>query len=453
MPKISINERLFLIVDARKLPQHVAALGIFTAPAGAGPEFVPDLAERFRAARTFVSPFNYRLRSVALRAVAPAWKVLADDDIDLAHHFRTHTLPAPGGERRLGELVSALHTPRLDWHRPLWEFHLIDGLEGGRFALYFKVHHVLMDGVGGIQRYSGMVTTDSADPELRPLWTIGPTVGSGDGPHQAKPGALRTLRGLLAARRDMKRTAKHPADPTVAAPYTGPRTAINRRVSMQRRMATQTYPLQRIKTIAKGAGVTVNDVFITIVAGGLRRYLDEIGELPDQAMTAGTPVNVRTAGDDTTGNAFSMVVMKIFTDIADPVERIRAVARSSAIAKEDIRSRSKAVAANYAALIGGAHVMNQKTGLAGRVTPPYNVLVSCVPGPAASHYLAGARLDSLFPVACLYHGTSLMIASVTFSAAFGVGFISCPDAIPHPQRLAVHTGHALDELETALAHT
>jgi diacylglycerol O-acyltransferase len=451
MPKLGVNERLFLIVDGARMPQHIAALGTFTPPAGAGPGFVDELAERFRATRTFAAPFNYLLRSQVLRRVSPSWRVLGDDEIDLDHHFRRHTLPAPGGEREFGELISALHTERLDWRRPLWECHLIDGLEGGRFALYFKGHHALMDGVGGVLRYTQMVTPDQEDTALRPLWTIGPRPRRARPDRRVKTSALRTLNGLRVARQDMKRNATQPDDPATAAPYAAPRTAINGRLSEQRRIATQSFELTRIKAVARAADVTVNDLFVTIVAGGLRRYLAEHGDLPTQPLTAGTPVNIRTPGDDSTGNAFSIVLVKMFTDIADPIERLRAVARSSTIAKDDIRSRAREVAANYGTLIGGAFIVNQLTGLAGRRPPPYNVTVSCIPGPAEPFYLAGARLEGIYPLACIYHGATLFVASCTISGTFSVGFVGCPDTVPHLQRLAVYTGDALAELESVLA--
>lgn len=450
MPKMGVNERLFLIVDGAKTPQHIAALGTFTPPAGAGPGFVDELAEQFRTTQTFAAPFNYLLRSQSLRRTVPSWRVLDDHEIDLGYHFRRHSLPAPGGEREFGELISALHTERLDWSRPLWECHLIDGLEGGRFALYFKGHHALMDGVGGVQRYTQMVTPNQEDTALRPLWTIGPRARSARPGHTVKTNPLRTVSGLLAARQDMKRNARRPADLATAAPYAAPRTTMNGRLSEQRRIATQTFELARIKAVARAAEVTVNDLFVTIVAGGLRSYLAEHGDLPAQPLTAGTPVNVRAPGDESTGNAFSIVLVTMFTDIADPIERLRAVARSSTIAKDDIWNRAKEVAANYGALIGGTFVANQLTGLAGRRPPPYNVTVSCIPGPAEPFYLAGARLEGIHPLACIYHGATLFVASCTISGTFSVGFVGCPDTVPHLQRLAVHTGNALTELETAL---
>lgn len=449
MPKVGVNDRLFLLVDSEKTPQHVACLGTLHVPDGAGPDFVAELAERLRAERTFAPPFNYRLRSPALRTIAPSWQVLADDEIDLDQHFTYHRLPDGAGERELGELISALHEQRLDWRKPLWEYHLVDGLDGGRFALYFKVHHALMDGVGGVLRFTKTVSADPADTTVRPLWTIGPSPRvAGERPPKPKLG--ETVRGLLAARKHLKRSAKSPSEPAATGPYAAPKTVANGRLTTSRRMATCPLPLARVKGVAKAAGGTVNDVFVTIVAGGLRRYLAEIGDLPGESLTAGTPVNVRAAGDETAGNAFSLVVMKMFTDIADPAERLKAVARSAALAKEDVQSRAPAVAANYGALILGGFALSQLTGLAGRGRPPVNLTVSCVPGPAAEFYVAGARIEALYPIGVLYHGTGLFIASFTFSGTFGVGVLACPDELPHVQHLALYIGDALTELEQAL---
>jgi WS/DGAT/MGAT family acyltransferase len=172
---MKLADRLFLTADSNETPQHVAALGIFSPPEGAPDDFVGQLAERFRAIRTFAAPFNYRLTHPRLKSVAPGWLELADDGVDLDYHFRHNALPRPGGQRELGQLVSRLHSRALDPNRPLWDIHLIDGLDDGRFALYFKVHHALMDGVGGIRRLRRMLSTDPDDATVRALWTIGPS--------------------------------------------------------------------------------------------------------------------------------------------------------------------------------------------------------------------------------------------------------------------------------------
>src|ERR1700751_2503884 len=173
MPKVGLADRIFLTADSADTPQHVASLSTFTVPPGAGDEFVQELAATMRAQTTFAAPFNYRLQSLLLKKIAPAWDVLSDDEIDLDYHFRHSALPKPGGERELGVLVSRLHSRALDLSKPLWEVHLIEGLDENRFAFYFKVHHALMDGIGGTRRLRRMLSTDPADREVRPLWTIG----------------------------------------------------------------------------------------------------------------------------------------------------------------------------------------------------------------------------------------------------------------------------------------
>jgi WS/DGAT/MGAT family acyltransferase len=454
MPEVKVADRLFLATESTHTPQHVAALGIFRAPEGAGEEFVARLADRFRTARGFAPPFNFRLAHPRLRAIAPSWTVLDDRDIDLDFHFRHNALPRPAGQRELGQLVSRLHSRALDPTKPLWELHLIEGLEDDRFALYFKVHHALMDGIGGVQRFTGMVTPDPDDRELRPIWTIGPrrrarTNGAGSAIRRAL-GATKLTAGLADVAMRMTREALRPSSDARAIPFAVPRSIINGPIGQQRRVATQSFDFARIRALSTRAGVTVNDVFLGICAGGLRRYLEEPGELPDRSLTAGTPVSVRSGGDDTRTNAFTMTVMRLGTDIADPATRLAEIHRSSTVAKRDLARLDPAVIENHAALFMGPFIAQQFTPLAGHLPPPYNVSISNVPGPSEPQYLAGARLESLAPLALIYHGVALFIAAFTISGSFTIGFIGDRDSLPHLQRLAVYTGDALDELERAV---
>ncbi|MGI8427839.1 MAG: WS/DGAT/MGAT family O-acyltransferase [Solirubrobacteraceae bacterium] len=464
MPKVGLADRLFLIADAVRTPQHIAALAVFSPPDGAPADFVTRLGADFRRVRTFAPPFNYRLLRPRLRAIAPGWEELRDEEVDLAYHFRHNALPRPGGERELGVLVGRLHSRVLDPMRPLWECHLIEALDEERFAIYFKVHHALIDGVGGVRRFSEMVSSDPADREVRPLWSIGPKPRPKRDP-DGRPtpvvrarativrvvDAARLAEGLRRVAVDMVREARRPSDNAAAIPFLIPDSVLNARIGQQRRVATQTYEFERMRAVSRAADVTINDVFLAICAGGLRRYLDELGELPDRGLVAGTPVSVRPAGDDQTGNAFGIVVMKLATDVADPIERIRAIRSSSAIAKQKLSLMSKPVVEKQAALFMAPFIAEQFAGLGGRVPPPYNVTISNVPGPLAPQYLAGARLESLAPIAVLFHGMALFIAVFSTSGQFGIGFVGCRDTLPHMQRLAVYTGCALEELEHALA--
>lgn len=461
MPNVGLADRIFLTAESAETPQHVASLSIYVIPPGAGDEFVHDLATQMRAQPTFAPPFNYRIRDLWLKRLAPAWDVAPDSEIDIDYHFRHSALPKPGGERELGVLVSRLHSTPLDPERPLWEVHLIEGLENDRFAIYFKIHHSLMDGVGGARLIHQMILPDPESRVVRPLWTIGPSTRDRERPGQSVlertvglakatlAGASTTV-ALGKAAGEMIGDAWFPSHSDAATPFVAPKSVINGRIGRQRRIASQNLELDRLKRVAKAAGVKVNDVFLAICAGGLRRYLDELGALPTSSLISGTPVSIRPAGDENTGNAFTMMVVKLGTDIADPLERIAAIARSSTVGKDRLKQLPGGAVELYASLFMGPFVAENLVGLGGRVPPPYNVSISSIPGSTEPQYLAGAQLEALYPCTMLYHGVALFIGAFTTAGRFGIGFTGDRDALPHLQRLAIYTGDALEELEAAL---
>ncbi|MGH8431484.1 MAG: wax ester/triacylglycerol synthase domain-containing protein, partial [Solimonas sp.] len=149
MKALNPLDATWLYVDSTQTPMHVGNLSIYSKPEGAPDGWLQQLVADLRATRSFAAPFNLKLASPRLKSVLPAW--VEDDQIDIDYHFRHSALPQPGGERELGVLISRLHSHPLDFSRPLWECHLIEGLEGNRFALYVKMHHSLIDGVGGMR--------------------------------------------------------------------------------------------------------------------------------------------------------------------------------------------------------------------------------------------------------------------------------------------------------------
>lgn len=460
MPKtkrLSVIDSAFLTLDSPEVSAHVACLAVFSRPAGAGPEFQRDLVADLKEARTFAAPFNYRLARSRLQSVAPSWEILPDDQIDLDYHFRHSALPWPGSQRELGMLVSRLHSRPLDPTRPLWECHLIEGLEDYRFALYFKVHHAMMDGVGGARRLAAMLTEDPEDLQLRPVWTIGPPSRRSDAAPSPKVAALTKVKqaarltgGLARATADLVREARHSSDPAIGVPFQAPANKVlNGRVSRQRRVATQSYDFQRVRAVAKAADATLNDVFLAICSGALRRYLGEFAELPEESLVVGAPVSVRREGDERS-NAIAFVTVKLFTDLTDPAERIKSINRSATLAKENLKALPADVADLYGVLTNGPFILQNMTGLAGRLKPPYNLVISNVPGPQKPQYLRGAHLDEVFPISVVLHGQALNITVFSTAGRFNVGFIGCRDLLPHMQKLAVYTGDALAELESAL---
>jgi WS/DGAT/MGAT family acyltransferase len=454
MPAPSLVDRMFLAAESAGLPQNAAFLGIFAKPDDAGEDFVSRLGADLGRVRTFTAPLNYQLTQPWLGPLSPSYRVLEDDEIDLDFHLRLHVLPAPGDERQLGVLISRLHSTPLDLNRPAWEFHLIDGLDQGRFAMYYKVHHALMDGVAGSRRLQEMLSADPSDATLRPMWAV----GAGDGEPTPSAGlrqrvrdvggGLKTVAGLSKVAAGMVRDRGPGTDADLASPFAVPSSPLNGRVGTGRRVATQTFDYDRFRAVAKAAQVTHNDVFLAVCSGGLRRYLTELDALPDRSLIAGTPVNVRTEKAAT--NAFTMTVMRLATDIDDPLERLQAIHRSSTLAKQRLKEMHPDVVSNYAALFMGPFIGANLVGLGGRTPPPYNVSISNVPGPVEPQFFGGARLLGAYPLSVLYHGVGLFIAAMTVSGRVGLGFVGDEESLPHLQHLAVYTGEAFDELQAAV---
>lgn len=444
----------WLYVDTTETPMHVGCLAIFSLPAEAPEGFINTLFEHLRDTPSFAAPFNQRLKNPGLKGVLPTWETAYK--IDLDYHLRHSALPRPGGERELGVLISRLHSHPMDFNRPLWEAHIIEGLEHGRFALYMKMHHSLVDGVGGMRMLQKMMVPDPKASALPPPWAIG------RGPRTRTPTPRGPLMQMLKqAVRQQFETAPQVgkalgrlvtehfkrANSAEALPFSGPASILNRRVSGQRRFATQYYPLDRVKAVAKAVGVTVNDVFLGLCAGAMRRYLDEIQALPEQPLTAGIPVSIRPADDDETGNAISFIIANLNTHLADPLTRLHSIHRSTEVAKQHLQQLPKAGLENYTALFMAPFILQLLAGLGGKTRPMFNVTISNVPGPTEPLYFNGARLEQMYPVSLLSHGQGLNITVVSYAGQFNVGLTGCRDTLPHMQRLAVYMGEELDTLE------
>jgi diacylglycerol O-acyltransferase len=448
--RIRVNDAAWLFAEGRNTPMHVGVLATFALPADAPPGFLRELVARWRETREFAPPFNYRLRLLPL----PAWEELSADRIDLDYHLRHSALPAPGGERELGVLVSRLHSQRLDRTYPLWEAHLIEGLADRRFALYVKMHHSQIDGVGGVRMLRRVLSADPDRRHMPPPWQVGARGASRD--PGGEPRADRGHAGLDAVPRIVAALGSTARDSIIgppplqgAAPYRAPTTIFNGRVHGPRRFATQHYELQRIRTVAAAAGTTVNDVFLAVCAGAVRRYLQELDSLPARPLTALLPVSVRSGDDGAVGNAISFVYSSLATDVADPMARLHAIHASTQAGKARLPAVTGAAMDAYTALLMAPYLGVAIAGLGGFGPPSANLVLSNVPGPAEPLYLEGARLAEMYPVSLLFDGQALNITVVSYAGQFNIGYTGCRDSLPHMQRLAVYSGEALAELEDA----
>ena len=446
----------WLALESRDTPMHVGGLFEFTLPDDAPEDWLRTQAESMRASSAIPPPWNLKLVDAPL--VGPRLPLMSEDrDIDLDYHVRHSALPHPGGQRELGILVSRLHSHQLDVHRPLWEAHLIEGLEGNRFALYTKIHHSLIDGVSGMRLLLRGLSTDPDERDMKAWWTV----GAGKKPRRggepsgalgrtasAVRGNIRAAAGLAGAAADFTRAAFD--DRGLQTPYRTPDSALVGKLGGQRRFATQRYELDRIKALAKTAECSINDIVLYLSGSALRRYLSEHGRLPDRPLTAGIPVNLREADDQSAGTAIGIMIAELGTNIADPLARLEAVKRSTAEAKAQLRKLPAEARMAYTLIINGPWIAGLIAGLGPRAPIPFSAALSNVPGPPEPLYYNGARLDALFPLSLLMHGNALNITCVSYAGQLNFGFTGARDTLPHLQHLAVIMGEELEEIERVL---
>jgi WS/DGAT/MGAT family acyltransferase len=452
---LNLLDLSFVLMETRQTPMHVAGLQTFLPPAGAPRDFPRQVYEYLRSFPVTAPPFNHRLRGLLTGTLVPHFEEV--EKVDLDYHLRHSALPFPGGERELGVLVSRLHSNPMDMERPLWEIHLIEGLHGGRFALYAKLHHALTDGVSGV----AMINYPD-DPKKRrtpPIWAAerprkpGPAAGPAGAlgvlpsalinQARALPSLLQGLAGSAKAAIGLK------SDPDFVSLAEAPRTIFNANVTPQRRVATQATSLARLKAIGEAAGGSINDVLLAACSAALRRYLAEIGKLPRASLVGSIPVALPRDLTEAGGNAISFANVRLGTDIDDIRERFEVIRRSSAAGRTYLKQMSTTALIDYTVLISSPQIITRLPGIGARVPPIYNIIISNVPGPRSKLYFLGAEMEAYYPISALAHGQALNITVLSYAGGLYFGFTACPDRVPHVQRVAVYTGEALDELERA----
>ena len=458
--RLGLLDTLFLYGERPDTMMHVASLMPFQPPEDASPGYLRDLVDEVRRDPVVEAPWNRKLRHGHL-VPGPLQSWVVDRDFDIDYHLRRSALASPGDERELGVLVSRLHSNPIDLSRPPWEMHLIEGLEGGRFAIYTKMHHSLVDGYTGVRLMARSLSTDPDDRDMPLFFSVPPRARKprAEAPEDGGPTAdlgslMRALTGqagsaVTLTKRIVEPVLRRGRFPDLVDLPRAPRSILNRRIGRNRRFATQQYELADIKQLGAPLGATINDVVLAIVGGGLRRFLSELGELPDAPLVAFVPVNVRPKGDEGGGNAVGAMLATLATDVEDPLERLRRIRASTRSAKAQLEGMTQEAILAYSAYLlapGGLQALGALT----RIHPPlpiaFNVCVSNVPGPREPLYLRGSRMEAYYPASIPIHGMALNVTVLSYAGTLNVGFIGDRDALPHLQRLAVYTGEALAEL-------
>lgn len=449
--QLSPMDAIWLVMESPATPMHVGVLAIFQKPRSAGPNYHATLAAGMRDVPA-VAPWNCRITRGALP------RLVEDPAFDLDYHFRRSALPEPGGERELGQMVSRLHSNKLDRARPLWEFHLIEGLAGERFAFYIKIHHALVQGVNGIPALLSTLATGARFRNVKPLWGVPLSLSGAEG-DLAEGLGLPELSGSLEAAAAIGRAAVGLLQGAIRPgernsflfPRGTPRSTLNRRINLHRRFATQQYDQQRIAALARATDSTVNEILTYLCGSSLRRFFKEYNALPEQSLVGVMPVSLQERGEHIAGSAIAGLRVPLGTHVGDPLARLASVKASLKEVREDRASLPEAAVTSYVMLRAAPVFASQMRGLGRFVPPLFNLAVSNTPGSDVPLYFNGARLEAVYPMSQLMQFSALSIDCVNYAGTFNIGFTGARDTLPHLQRMAVYFGKALDDLEELVA--
>jgi diacylglycerol O-acyltransferase / wax synthase len=447
-------------------PLNIGAVLILSPPADAGPGYVDELHQAALSGR---DPLDPRLRRYPHRGVETggAWVWREADTVDLNRHCRRSSL-GPGGRRDdLWRLISRLHAEPLDRSRPLWMSYLIDGVDDGRFALYVKVHHTVVDGMAGFQMIADALSSDPKRRSMPHFYAAQHRERNVRNSREALPlpnpfSMVRSLAdaavsSLALAERvvtgEVSDVVASLTGDTTVLPLAAPFTRFNGRLGHERTVAAGTWPKMRIRAVQDKAGVTGNDAVTAVVAGVLRRWMLDRGELPKQSLVAICPITVRSrehASKEQHNNMFGAWLCPLGTHLPDPIERLDLIHRSMSVGKNQVASRGSGASMLLLAAAIGPTVLLPMMRFAPRLRTGYNLPISHVAGPSAEMYWNGAHVEEMYPVSAVYDGQALNVTTCSYADRIGFGYVAGRDVLPDIETLIPLTEQSLTELEAAL---
>ena len=461
MQRLSGLDASFLYLETPSQPMHVCSIidvDTSSMPGGYTFDRLRDaLCLRLKA----MPQFREKLADNPLNLDHPVW--VDDENFELDRHLHRIGLPPPGGRSELAEICGHIASLPLDRRRPLWEMWVIEGVAGtdchgeGRLAVMTKVHHCGVDGVTGANLMSQLCGTEPDAPPPDPVDGVG-----GGSAWQIAAGGLvrfasRPLRLASVLPETMSSvvaTVRKAIDgQAMARPFAAPRTAFNASITGRRNIAYAQLELEDVKKVKNHFGVKVNDVVMALVSGVLRQYLAERNALPESSLVASVPVSVHGKSDRPGRNQVSAMFSCLHTEIADPAERLKAIAEANSVAKEHSSEIGASLLQDWSqfaapAMFGIAMRLYAMTRFT-QSMPVHNLVVSNVPGPQDPLYFLGCEVKAMYPLGPIFHGSGLNITVMSLSGKLDVGLISCPELVPDLWEMADDFPVVLEELLAA----
>ncbi|WTW92897.1 wax ester/triacylglycerol synthase family O-acyltransferase [Streptomycetaceae bacterium NBC_01309] len=446
--KLSGLDSAFLALESETWPMHVVCLTIVDASDTGGrvdyESFKETLAKRLP-----------RLPLLSRRLVQSPWGLsrphwVPDPDFDFRNHVHRATVAAPGGRAELAELATEIYRHRLDRDRPLWEWWVVDGLENGRIAHLWKVHHACIDGRAGASMQEVFFDADphgGVSRELVPL----PMPDEAD---ELPEGVARFAELAKSVAGTPVRVAGQlgsTAQGVVAAAMTGrlgqamplnmPRTRFNEPIGKTRSYGFCTVSLSDVKTVKNAFGVKVNDVILAMVGGAVRSLLDSFGESHDKQLVGTVPVDATKGDTRSSGNLITGMLVGLSTDVDDPAERLLCIhenalaskAVQGALGNDLLTGLADAPPPAVVSLGGDAY---RAAKLSSLLPPVCNAVISNVPGPRATLYSQGQKVEAFHSMGIIADGFGLFVGGMSYDDQIDIGVLADRDALPDPFALA-----------------
>lgn len=490
MKQVPGLDALFLHLETPEMPMHVGALHLFELPQGFRGRYASQLRQHLQARLPHAPALRRQLAELPLNLVNPVW---VDVMPDLREHVIAHSLEGAGLAALQAE-VARLHVQLLPRDRPLWRFHVFEDIAPGdngrrRVALYSQLHHAAVDGQAAMALAEVLLDLGPEPREIgatpkRRRSKAQPALGAVDQwrlalSEQARqfvdlaralPGSagtltqaagsaagsslLATAKGVL-ARLKGEQQKREAASGVPGLLSLAPRTRFNAAVSATRSFASLSLPLPALQAARKALGASLNDAVLFLVASALRELLKDLGELPRKPLVAAVPVSMRELGNTEAGNQVTMSAVSLGTHLADAKKRFAHIRASSAQMKGGLSTLKRLMPTDFPS-IGLPWLLSTAArawgGVAERIPPVVNLVVSNVPGPPVPLYLAGARMLSNAPASIVVHGIALNITVQTYEKSLEVGLIACGEVLPDIGTLAAQMRLAYDHfIELAAA--
>ena len=454
---LSMLDLAMFVLESAERMANVGPLAILKPPAGykSSGHFADWLMDRMQK-KPVGEPFDYVYQPPSLRRLP---RLEATDDVDVPSHCQRLTLPAPGTDKQLFELICRLHVNRLDRSRPLWEFYIIDGLECGRIAIYAKVHHGIIDGKAFVDVCTNWFSTDPKRREIRALWQgvrrprrSNRTVDEQRSLILSATTLIKQIVGggftvaafyRILIKQALKTIGLGDGTPL---PFLNTPSVFRAPPAVRRSFSYCIVPLQAMKEFGKAHGATINDILLTILDMALHRYLNEKGRHNRKPLVADMPLALGRGGG---GNQIAILQFPLGGAKANPVERLREISQQTQEVKHQVMGESAGAMILYTAAIHAVPAVAELLGISNMPTLA-NMVISNVPlGLPGRNYLAGAEVEMILPLSVLAPGQSLNITAATYDKGLQIAFLGIAKEFSDIQKLADYTAAAFEELRAA----